>query len=179
MLVYRSAAMSPPGEIAVIELRHFVLDDTEGLITQSGVSIDKQISSDGNGSLRIDATEATTIRLFETGDIDVESARLIYQAKLRTENVVNLVYLEMWCHFPGEGEFFSRGLTQQKPLTGTTDWTTEEVPFLLREEQNPDNVKLNLVIAGKGTVWIDDIRLLKAPLTFNDLTSYSSLIVPE
>ncbi|MCH7556135.1 MAG: hypothetical protein IIB56_01620 [Planctomycetes bacterium] len=50
------------------------------------------------------------------------------------------------------------------PLTGTTDWTTEKIPFLLKKGQNPDNVKLNLVIDGKGTVWIDDIRLLKGPL---------------
>ncbi|MCH8120599.1 MAG: hypothetical protein IIC00_12845 [Planctomycetes bacterium] len=68
----------------------------------------------------------------------------------------------MWCHFPGRGEYFSKGL--MNPLTGTTDWTTEEIPFLLKKGQNPDNVKLNLVIDGKGTVWIDDIRLLKGPL---------------
>jgi len=52
----------------------------------------------------------------------------------------------------------------QTPLTGTTDWTTEETPFFLRKGENPDNVKLNLVINGKGTAWIDDIRLLKGPL---------------
>ena len=56
--------------IEVIELKSFPLDNTEGLITQTGVQIDRQISSDGNGSLRIEATEPTTIRLFETGDID-------------------------------------------------------------------------------------------------------------
>ncbi|MHC4604582.1 MAG: DUF4190 domain-containing protein, partial [Planctomycetota bacterium] len=71
----------------VIELKSFPLDDTEGLITQSGVTIDRKISSDGNGSLRIEAAELTTIRLFETGNIDIESARLIYQARLRTEDV--------------------------------------------------------------------------------------------
>jgi len=68
----------------------------------------------------------------------------------------------MWCHFLGRGEFFSRGLVT--PLTGTTDWTTQEIPFLLKEGENPDNVKLNLVIDGKGTAWIDDIRLLKGLL---------------
>ncbi len=68
----------------------------------------------------------------------------------------------MWCHFPGRGEYFSKGL--MNPLTGTTDWTTEEIPFLLKRGENPDNVKLNLVIDGKGTVWIDDIRLLKGTL---------------
>ncbi|MHC4147001.1 MAG: DUF4190 domain-containing protein [Planctomycetota bacterium] len=178
-LVYHSAAESRRAAIETIQLMQFPLDDTEGLITRSDVGIDKTISSDGNGSLRIEATGPTKIRLFETGDIDVESARLIYQAKLRTENVAGLVYLEMWCHFPGKGEFFSRGLTQPKPSTGTKNWTTEQIFFLLREAENPDNIKLNLVISGKGTVWIDDIRLLKASLTVDDLTSYSSLVVPE
>jgi hypothetical protein len=145
----------------VTELQHFPVDNTEEIITQSGVEIDKQISADGNGSLRITAAESTVVRLFETGDIDVENARLIYQAKVRTEAVEGQVFLEMWCHFPGKGEFFSRGL--QTPLTGTTDWTTEETFFFLKKGENPDNVKINLVIDGKGTAWIDDIRLLKGP----------------
>jgi len=151
-------------EIAITELKSFPLDSTEGVITQSGVAIDKQISSDGNGSLRIEATEPTTVRLFETGDIDIENARLIYQARLRTEDVEGQVYLEMWCHIAGIGDSFSRGLLT--PLTGTTEWTTEEIPFFLQKGENPDNVKLNLGTTGKGTVWIDDIRLLKGPLKY-------------
>jgi hypothetical protein len=147
---------------AVTELEAFALDDLKGLITQSGVSVDKTVSSDGNSSLRIDATEPTTIHLFETGDIDIENARLIYQAKVRTRNMQGQVYLEMWCHFPGKGEFFSKGL--MNPLTGTTDWTTLETLFFLKEGENPNNVKLNLVITSKGTVWIDDILLLKGGL---------------
>jgi len=148
--------------VEVTELKRYPLDNAEGLITQTGVRIDKQISSDGNGSLQIEAAEPTTVRLFETGDIDIEDARLIYQARVRTENVEGQVYLEMWCHIAGLGDFFSRGL--DRPLTGSTDWVTEDTPFFLKVGQNPDNVKLNLVINGKGTVWIDDIRLLKGPL---------------
>jgi hypothetical protein len=144
------------------EIHRFPLDNLQGIISQSDVQIDNQISSDGNGSLRIIATEPKSVRLFETGDIDIENARLIYQAKVRTDNVEGQVFLEMWCHFAGKGEFFSRGL--QTPLTGTCDWTTEETPFLLKKGENPDNVKLNLIINGKGTVWIDDIRLFKGPL---------------
>ncbi len=144
------------------ELRHFALDSMEGIITQSGVEIDEEISSDGNGSLRIDATDSTVVTLFEVNDIEIEDARLIYEARLRTEEVKGQVYLEMLCHFAGKGEFFSRGL--QSPLTGTTDWTTVEIPFFMQKGENPDYVKLNLVIDGMGTVWIDDIRLLKAPL---------------
>jgi len=152
---------SKPSE-QVSELKSFPVNDLEGIITQSGVQIDKQISSDGKGSLRVTATEPVVVRLFEVGDINVENARLIYQARVRTEGVEGQVYLEMWCHFPGQGDFFSRGL--KTPLTGTTNWTTEETPFFLRKGENPDNIKLNLVINGKGTAWIDDIRLLKGPL---------------
>jgi len=155
--------------IEVTELKHYPLDNTEGVLTQSGVSLDRQISSDGNGSLRIEATEPTTVRLFETGDIDIEDARLIYQARVRTENVEGQVYLETWCRFssvgfPGIAESFSKGLANS--LSGTTDWTRQETPFLLKKGENPDNVKLNLVIEGTGTVWIDDVRLLKGPLKY-------------
>lgn len=145
-----------------VELRHFPINSMDGIITRSGVRIDKDISSDGNGSLRITSIKPTVIRLFETGEIDVENARLTYQARLRTAHVEGQVYLEMWCHFPGKGEYFSRGL--KTPLTGTTEWTTEETPFFLKKGENPDNVKLNLVINGKGSAWIDDIRLLRTPL---------------
>lgn len=151
---------SKPAQVA--EVKHYAVDSLDGVMTRSGVMIDKDNSSDGNGSLRITATEPVVVRLFETGDLDVENARLIYQARVRTEGMDGKVYLEMWCHFPGKGEFFSRDL--DTPLSGTTNWTTEETPFFLKKGDNPDNVKLNLVVEGKGTAWIDDIRLLKGPL---------------
>ena len=146
----------------VVELRKFPVDSLDGILTRNGVQLDKQNSSDGKGSLKIIAGQPLTVRIFEVSGIDVDDARLIYRAKVRTEKVEGLVYLEMWCHFPGKGEFFSRGL--QTPLSGTTDWTTEETPFFLKKGEKPDFVKLNLVVKGKGTAWIDDIRLLKAPL---------------
>jgi len=33
-----------------------------------------------------------------------------------------------------------------------------------KEEEDHGDEKLNLVINGKGTAWIDDIRVLKGPL---------------
>jgi len=146
----------------VTVLKEFPVDNLNEIITQSGVGIVKNVSSDGNGSLRIVAKEPTIVRLFEVDDIDVDDARLIYQARVRTKDVEGQVYLEMWCHFPGKGEFFSRGL--DSPLTGTTNWVTLQIPFFLKKGEKPDYVKLNIVINGIGTVWIDDVRLLKAPL---------------
>lgn len=145
-----------------VEIKHYPINTMDEVITKSDVQFDKEITSDGNGSLHIAVSKPTTVRLYETGDIDVENSRLIYQAKLRTEKVEGQVFIEMWCHFPGKGEFFSRAL--QSPLSGSQDWTSQETPFFLKKGENPDNVKINVVVNGKGDVWIDDIRLVKGPL---------------
>jgi hypothetical protein len=143
-------------------IRSYSLDDAEGLLAVSGIEIDRDVFSQGQASLRVTTDSPVVVRLFETDDIDVENARLIYQARVKTDNVKGSAYLEMWCRFPGKGEFFSRGLDQK--LKGDHDWTLLATPFFLRPGENPDKVRLNLVINGQGTVWIDDIRLLAVPL---------------
>jgi hypothetical protein len=170
---------------SVKELRRFPLDDLDGILSQSGLQIDKDVSSDGNGSVRIDVTGPVTIHLFEIEDIDVENATLFYQAQLRTVGVKCRVYLEMVCTSSDRRELSStvnaigqvrlemaytfsrqRELSLKgpgNPVTDTMEWTTRHVGLFLKEGDNPENVKLNLVIEGEGTVWIDDIRLLEGP----------------
>jgi len=82
---------------------------------------------------------------------------------LQSQNLDGKAYLEMWLRFPGKGEFFSRGL--DRPITGTMSWMTSTIPFFLQAGQKPDLIRLNLVVAGKGRVWIDDVRLLRQPLS--------------
>jgi hypothetical protein len=146
-----------------VELKRYPLDSLEGVIGRSEVELDPAISSDGKGSLRVTAAAPLTVRLFVTGDIPVDNGRLIYQARLRCEKLQGQAYLEMWCRFPGKGEFFSRAL--HAPLSGTVEWSSQETAFSLKPGEDPDEIKLNLVVNGTGTVWIDDIRLSKGPLT--------------
>ena len=153
------ACRSGPEELV---LKRFSCDTLEGVIQQVGVRLDGKIRKEGRGSLRFDAAEPQVLSLFETGDIDVENAALIYQARLKTERVQGRVYLEMWCHFEGKGEFFSRGLDAS--LGGTAKWTRLETPFFLKVGENPDSVKLNIVCEGSGTVWVDDVRVIKRSL---------------
>ena len=148
--------------VSTVELKRYPVDSLDGVIARTGLVFDKEISSDGNGSIRIATDGPTTVRLYETGDLDVEDALLTYQARMRTEKVEGKAYLEMWCQFPGGLEFFSKDL--ESALSGSTEWCTEMTPFFLKQGENPVNVKLNVVIEGKGTVWIDDIRLSKGPL---------------
>jgi hypothetical protein len=159
VLATASCSKSPGGKD--VEIKSYPLDTLVGVIQQTGVTIDRQIKTAGEGSLKITVTEPSIIHLFETGPLDIDDATLVYRARLRTENAQGNVYLEMWCHFPGRGEFFSRGL--QSPLRGTNDWTTQEISFLLKKGEKPDNVKLNIVSEGPAVIWADDIRLLRRP----------------
>ena len=142
-------------------LKRIPVDNMDGVITRDGVSFDNAVSSDGKGSLKITASEPASIRLYEVRDVNIENARLTYRARVKTENVAGEAYLEMWCVFPGMGEYFSRSL--QSPLMGTSDWSTIETPFFLRKGQRPELIKLNIVLSGPGTLWVDDISLIKGP----------------
>ena len=161
-LISFSACKSQPERIESTDVEHYPIDSLEGVVMERRVQFDEEITSDGNGSFRINAEEPIAVRLYETGDIDIENAQLIYEAQVRTEGVVGQVYLEMWCVFADKGEFFSRAL--RAPISGTKDWRVQRTPFFLKKGENPDNVKLNLVINGIGKAWIDDIHLKKAPL---------------
>ncbi len=136
-------------------------DTLDDVVSAELLSVDAA-SADGRGSIKIILDEATTIPLYETGNLDVEDALLSYYAKLRTEGLEGDAVLEMWCVFDEMGEFFSHGL--DNPVLGTSDWVDAVTVFRLEAGQNPDNVRLNLVVTGPGTVWIDDIVVTKTPL---------------
>ncbi len=141
------------------------VDDQKGLLREASRvphAMDYQISSDGNGSLRIDATEQTFVNLYRIwGDeADVSYRRLVYAAEVRTEDASGPVFLVMQAGLtsvPG-GEVPVVG--REMALTGTNDWATLEA-----WTGNPGGSKLletdlQLHIDGPGTVWIDDIRLI-------------------
>jgi hypothetical protein len=159
-LLLAAGCQSATTEAEVI--RPLTVDSMDGVLTQSGVSFDKAVTIDGTGALRIDASGPTVIRLYEVSGLTIDDARLIYRARVKTENLEGPAFLEMWCSFPGLGEYFSRSL--QSPITGTVDWSTQETPFFLQKGQKPELVKLNVVVNGRGTLWIDDIALMKGPL---------------
>ena len=143
-------------------IKKLPVNSSSEVIARKNISTDKNISHDGNGSIRIDVSGTQTLPLYRLGNIDLDEAFLVYRAALRTENLEGETFLEMKCFFQGKGEFFSRN--HQSALSGTNDWTVRSTPFKLLAGQNPDVVELNIYVSGRGTVWIDEIKLLKRPL---------------
>jgi len=159
-LVWAIGSGAVLAEVAMLE--HFRCDTVEGVITRSGLTLDPAVSEENKSSLRLTADEPTVFRLLEIKGTGIDNARLIYRATLKTRDLKGRAYLEMWCYLPGKGAYFSRGFNQA--LMGANDWTIEEISFFLRKGDKPELVKLNLVVNGTGTVWVDDIKLLQGPI---------------
>lgn len=140
------------------ELRSFALDDVSSASPM--IATDADVKVEGSGSLRITTKWPTTVYLREVAALDVDNAKLVYSAKVKSA-LEGIAFLEMWAHVGG-GQYFARGLDDS--IAGTSDWKTVQTPFVFQKGQKPDKVTLNIVINGTGTVWIDDIILSKEPL---------------
>lgn len=141
------------------ELSRMPLDDASSLGTT--VSTDSTVKQEGKGSIRISTVWPTTICLGEVQEFNIENTRVVFRAKVKSEKLKGTAFLEMWCHVGG-GQYFSRGM--DSVVTGTMNWKTLQTPFSLQPGQSAKKVTLNIVINGKGTVWVDDVHLVKEPL---------------
>jgi len=140
------------------DLKKLSLDDAS--IIGTIIQTDSKVKTEGKGSIRITTQGPTTVCLGEVAGLDIENAMLIYKAKAKSK-LDGVAFLEMWVHVGG-GQYFSRGMND--PIKGKSDWKSIQTPFMFQKGQKPDKVTLNLVINGKGIVWIDDVVLSKAPL---------------
>jgi len=151
---FKSLFSGPQQAGPPVELRAFAVSDPT--ISQDSITVEEDAwrVTGGDGS--------QTINLFEVEDPGVEKCQVTYRAKLKTENVEGKAYLEMWCRLPGKGEFFSKGL--HNAVEGTNDWASYEIPFYLKQGQQPDLLKLDLTVEGSGSVWIKDVQVFQTPL---------------
>ncbi len=113
------------------------------------------------GEIGITTKGPATICLGVVNNPNAEDCVLIYQAQVKSQGLQGKAYLEMWCQFPGKGEYFSRGL--KNAVSGDTGWTTIKTPFILQANQRPEAVVLSIAIAGAGTVWVKTPELVKEP----------------
>jgi len=140
------------------DLKKLNLDNASVIGTT--IQTDTQVKAEGGGSIKITTQWPTTICLGEVKGLTIEGAKLVYKAKVKSD-LEGTAFLEMWAHVAG-GQYFSKGMNDV--VSQKTDWKIIQTPFLFQKGQKPDKVTLNIVINGKGTVWIDDIVLSKEPL---------------
>jgi len=124
------------------------------------IQTDTMIKAEGNGSIKIMTLWPTTVCLGEVTGLNIENAELVYKALVKSD-LESKTFLEIWAHVGG-GQYFSKGMNDV--MNQKTEWKTIQTPFLFQKGQRPDKLTLNIVINGKGTIWVDDIVLSKEPL---------------
>lgn len=133
-----------------------VFRTTDPTIAQTNIKVDQDV-------WLIDAIEPQTFRLFEVKDPGTQQCLITYRATIKSDELKGRAFLEMWCRFPGQGEYFSKGLDQT--VRGTNDWASYQIPFYLKKGQQPDLIKLNVTVEGTGRLWLKEIELLKTALS--------------
>ena len=113
--------------------------------------------------LRATASGATSFHLVTIEHPQVPTPGYAVLGEVRYQGVEGQGYLEMWSVFPNGERFFSRTLATEGALAalhGESSWRRFELPFYLSgTTQTPSRLEINLVLPGRGTVWLGPMRL--------------------
>ena len=81
---------------------------------------------------------------------------LYYRGHLRSANLKGRAYFEIRCRF-SDREPVAKGRDQA--VSGTTEWVRQSIPIPLEKGKRAEDVALDVVVEGAGTVWVDNIAL--------------------
>ncbi len=113
--------------------------------------------------LRASGSGPTSLHLFTIEHPPVAGPGYVVAGQVRYEGVEGQGYLEMWTVFPDGQRFFSRTLAPRGPvaaLHGESSWRWFELPFdLSGASLAPSRLEINLVLPGRGTVWLGPMQL--------------------
>lgn len=121
-------------------------------------------------SLKLENASAQprTFKLFILPQPGITSPSYAINGKLKYEGVEGTGYLEMLNHFPDGKVYFTKTLSvfgEMRSIQGSSDWRAYSLPFYVRDESGwladrPVKLEMNLVLPGKGTVYIRSIQLV-------------------
>jgi hypothetical protein len=96
----------------------------------------------------------------------IGGSRYRITGRVRYDNVEGVGYLEMWNYFPGGGQYFTRTLAEQGPMMkvqGSSGWRPFVLPFDATGAPHPTRLVVNVVLPGKGTVYLGSLELSDDP----------------
>ena len=138
--------------------------DWSGTAVAGGVALPGE-GPDGSTALQLRATApgATSFHLVTIDHPQVTTPGYVALGDVRYQGVEGQGYLEMWSVFPNGERFFSRTLAGEGALAalhGESSWRRFELPFFVSgTSETPSRLEINLVLPGRGTVWLGPMRL--------------------
>jgi hypothetical protein len=144
--------------------QRFTWDDLQkqGRISTGTVLAPEAGSSDRRLEIKRTAATPSTATVLTIERPQVTGPRYRLSGRVRYENVEGAGYLEMWNYFPGGGQYFSRTLADAGPmmkLQGSSGWRTFVLPFDATGAPPPTRLVVNVVLPGRGTVYLGSLEL--------------------
>ena len=129
----------------------------------SGTVLPPESGSSGH-QLRVENNKpnSSSVTVLTIDQPPITGPRYLLRGQVRYDNVEGIGYLEMWSHFPGGGQYFSRTLAEQGPmmkLNGTSGWRAFVLPFDASGAPPPTRLVVNVVFPGRGTVYLGPLEL--------------------
>ncbi len=131
-------------------------------------------ANDGTVSLKVvsSSTEPVTLPLTVLNNPPVTRSEYALEGQVRYEDVEGEGYLETWNYFGESEKYFSRTLSPSGPmgvLKGSSTWRPFRLPFTTGDSvKTPSKIEVNLVLPGKGTVYLSGIRLVQTTAWWSD-----------
>lgn len=121
--------------------------DAEGYGRGGSAKFLRQVSGDGNGWSTL---------MQQISPVDYRGKRVRFSAQVRTRDISKWSGLWMRVDSPGKpgASFYN---SQDKPISGTTGWQPRSVTLDVPEDASV--LAFGVIGAGKGTVWIDDLKI--------------------
>jgi hypothetical protein len=122
-------------------------------------------------TLKIEGQGSVSVLVVEQPS--VKGPRYALTGQVRYDAVEGDAYLELWNHFPDGRAYFSRTLADAGPmmkLHGTSAWRTFTLPFDATGAPLPTRLVVNVVLPGRGTVFLGPIRIVDGTVGIDEST---------
>ncbi len=151
-----SKKVEPPKEI-----QFFNCDTLDGVLTEGSAVVDTQDPAEGTGSLKIAAAQPVTLPLFEI-KLPGDGAKFTLQYKMKVKDFSGDAYGTMEVNYASGGKQSLNNY--QSALGATSVWQQRELIYTVQRGQKVSSIVFSVILNGSGTVWVDDVHLIRAPL---------------
>ncbi len=163
----RAADSAPAAEATAAKAKQSAKADAQPEIALARAPIagkDGLVAEESAGTLRITTGQPAIVQLAaaNAATTQPQNTPLRYTAELNAQALEGAAHLEVHVLLSGgkTGYVFGRD-TQDTAVTAADGWKTVTGSFSLKPEHVPDQIKISLVVDGKGSVLVRNLRLVR------------------
>jgi len=146
----------PPKEIDA-----FNCDTADRFLSPDAATLEKSGAAEGAACFKFVVEQPSTVPLFEV-KFPGDAAKFTIRFKMRVKDFLGDAYGLMAVNYASGGKQEIKNY--DKALGATSDWVPMELSWTVQKGQKVDSLVLSAALSGTGTVWIDDVHVIRAPL---------------